>query len=168
MGTYLTVSLPILFLAAVIQSSFIPQLRIFGGNPDLVLLLVLSWSLNTDIDEALVWAFVGGILQDLLSAAPTGAATLSMLPTLYLIHLLNRQVFKIGFPLAMLILFIGSVVKESMMALIMSVSGFTFDVVAVINVVLPTVLYNMVVGVVVYVMVRWLQRRTRPDTRSFR
>ena len=42
MGSW--VGVPLLILAAVLQVTIVPQLRIQGGEPDLVLLLVLAYA----------------------------------------------------------------------------------------------------------------------------
>ncbi|MEL6216549.1 MAG: rod shape-determining protein MreD, partial [Pseudomonadota bacterium] len=112
MGAYITASLPIMFVAVVLQSSFIYQVRVLGGMPDLVLLLTLCWSFDRDLDEGLVWAFVGGILADLQSAAPTGTTTLALIPALIVIYGLNRQLYRINYLLALGVIFGGTVVKE--------------------------------------------------------
>ena len=39
------VGLPLLALAAVLQATLLPQVRLFGGTVDLVLLLTLNWTL---------------------------------------------------------------------------------------------------------------------------
>ena len=49
MGTYW--SIPLIALAVVLQATFIPQIRILGGEPDLVFLLVLSWSINGRLEQ---------------------------------------------------------------------------------------------------------------------
>jgi len=166
MGATLSLALPILFLAAVLQSSFVPQVRVFGGAPDLVFLIVLSWAVDRDLDEGLVWAFVGGILQDLLSAAPTGASTLGMIPMLFVIYLLNRQVYSVGLLTIPVLFFAGTFVKEGVLAVVMAIAGYASNPVNLVSyVILPTALYNVAVGFLVFGLVRWMQRRLRPTTR---
>ncbi|HRF94610.1 MAG TPA: rod shape-determining protein MreD, partial [Aggregatilineales bacterium] len=65
MGNFL--SFPILIVAAILQATFMPQIRLLGGSPDLVFLVVLAWSINAELDSSVLWAFVGGISLDLLS-----------------------------------------------------------------------------------------------------
>lgn len=162
MGATLSISFPLLFLAVVAQSSLVPQVRVLGGGPDLVLLLVLTWASDAELDESLVWAFVGGIMQDLLSAAPTGASTLGMIPTVAAIYLLKSQLYRVGPFLMLLVLFAGTFVKEAVLWLVMALAGYNGDPFALVPyVVLPSAVYNAVAGLPAYFIVRWIQRRFR-------
>ena len=64
MGNFL--SIPLLGVAAALQASLMPQIRLLGGEPDLVFLLVIAWAINRELEDGVIWAFVGGILLDLL------------------------------------------------------------------------------------------------------
>jgi rod shape-determining protein MreD len=71
-------SIPVLAIAVILQATVMPELRIQGGMPDLVLLLVLAWSLMGGFEQGIIWAIVGGMLQDLISAAPLGTTSLAL------------------------------------------------------------------------------------------
>ncbi|HVO43543.1 MAG TPA: rod shape-determining protein MreD, partial [Aggregatilineales bacterium] len=76
LGRYL--SIPLLFIAVILQTTVIPEIRIGGGGPDLVLMMVISWGLLAEADEAIFWAVVGGIIQDLAIGLPTGMSALAL------------------------------------------------------------------------------------------
>lgn len=76
MGSY--VGIPILIIAAVLNATVMPEFRIGGGAPDLVLIIVVSWALLADVREAMLWSVVGGVLQDWLSVAPVGTSALGL------------------------------------------------------------------------------------------
>jgi rod shape-determining protein MreD len=72
------VGFPLLLITAVLDATFMSLFRIWGGAPNLVLMVVVSWALLTELDEALPWAVMGGIMRDLLSVAPTGSSALAL------------------------------------------------------------------------------------------
>lgn len=74
--------LPIFFLA-VLQGSVLPL--------NLVLLLVLLWVVFRPIREALVIAFLAGILLDLAKSQTLGVSSLILLGASYLLHLYSRR-----------------------------------------------------------------------------
>ena len=74
MGTPWWVAPPLLFGAALLQSSFFPALGLPVLRPDFVLQMVVIWAVLRGWREALPWAFVGGLLLDLFSGAPFGTA----------------------------------------------------------------------------------------------
>ena len=123
MGSYW--SLPLIALAVVLQSSVIPQIRIFGGEPDLVLLLVLSWSVNGRLEQDVTWAFVGGIAQDLMSATPLGASVIGLVLLAFGIDQLKQQVYRIGFMLIIALVIAGTILQKVVLMIVAGFSGFT-------------------------------------------
>lgn len=169
MGSSISVSVPLLLFAAILQASVLPQFRILGGAPDLVFLLVLTWATHSDLDEAIAWAFIGGIAQDLLSAAPTGSSVLGMILMVFVVYLLNRQLYRTGIFMLLLLTFSGTFVKELLSAIAMTAAGFSTDLLLSLEyVILPSAIYNTALVLFVYAFVRFLQRRLQRDPRVFR
>ena len=69
-NVYLLIALVV--AAAVIHVTWLPRLPV---RPDLMLVLVVAWSLLRGVEEGLLWAFIGGVLLDLLSVGPFGGFT---------------------------------------------------------------------------------------------
>lgn len=69
-------------LAALLETSVAPELTISGAQVDLVLSLAIVAAMTMGADDALVWAFLGGLMLDMLiPGRPIGATTLSLLLT---------------------------------------------------------------------------------------
>ncbi|HXI18994.1 MAG TPA: rod shape-determining protein MreD, partial [Chloroflexota bacterium] len=64
----------LLFIAALLQSSFFPVLGMDRARPELVVTAVVIWAVLRGMREALPWAFIGGLLLDLFSQGPFGTA----------------------------------------------------------------------------------------------
>ena len=157
MGSYLGILL--LLLAAVLQSTFMPQIRIFGGTPDLVFLIVLAWSVNASLESSVTWAFIGGVAQDLLSASPTGASVVGMLLVVFGVEQLKRQVYRIGFLLILALVMVGTLTQKLIFALLMGIAGFQFSLVDhFVYVIAPSIAYNLVFTLPVLWLVRRLER----------
>lgn len=158
MGNYL--SIVILALAAAFQASIGPQIRLLGGEPDVVFLVVLSWSVNARLEEAVLWAFVGGIMQNLLSAAPLGASSMGMILVIFAVDAIRQQVYRIGLPLLILFVLVGSFVQQVVLMVILALTGFEIRWLDNLGyVVLPTIAYNLVFIGPIYWFVRRIQRR---------
>lgn len=163
-----TLSLPILALAAVLQASIVPQFSILGGRPDLVFLLVVSWALNAPLAEGIVWAFVGGILQDLMSAAPTGTSVIGLVLIVFALDIFRQQVYRIGLVTLMWTALAGTLVHQVAVMVVLSLSGFEILFVSSFGyVVLPTMFYNFVVLFPVYFVTRRIQKRVVGRVRFF-
>ncbi len=67
-------------IAALIETSVAPELTIGGAQVDLVLAFAIVAAMAMGIEDGLVWAFLGGLMLDMLIAGrPVGATTLSLL-----------------------------------------------------------------------------------------
>lgn len=157
MGVF--IGFPILALAAVAQSTFTPQIQLLGGRPDLVFLLVLCWSIHSNLDTAVMWAMMGGIMQDLLSQLPVGTSTLGMVPLVFIISGLSRQVYRIGFVTLIGLVIVGTLLKFFVQLIILLLSGYSLSLIEIGYVVMPTLFYNLVFVWPIYWFVRRIQRR---------
>lgn len=156
-----TISLPILALAAILQTTVMPQFRILGGEPDLTFLIVLGWSIHGRLDQSVVWAFVGGIAQDLLSAAPTGTSVVGLLLTVFMVTAVKAQLYRVGFLSTIGLIVAGTLVHKLTYILIVSLTGLRVPIInGMLFVAVPTVVYNIVFILPVYRFVRFIQRRT--------
>lgn len=90
----LHIGIPLMLLAALIQATILPHLRIFGGHPDLVIILTMAWAFLDDGLEGAAWALAGGVALDVLSGAPLGFSSLALLPAVFLISLAETQVYR--------------------------------------------------------------------------
>lgn len=67
-------------VAALVETSVLPELQIGGAKADLVFVLAIVATMLMGVEDGLVWAFLGGLMLDmLLPARPLGATTLALL-----------------------------------------------------------------------------------------
>jgi len=68
-------------LAALLEASVLPELSIAGAKPDVVLVMAIVAVLWVGLEEGLVWAFLGGVMLDLIvsSERPLGTAIFALL-----------------------------------------------------------------------------------------
>ncbi len=67
-------------VAAILEVSVLTQLQLAGVRPDLVLAVGVGVAMTMGFDAGIVWAFVGGLLLDvMLPERPIGSTTMAML-----------------------------------------------------------------------------------------
>lgn len=67
-------------VAALIETTVIPEIAIFGIQANLLLALAVAATVVMGIEDGLVWAFVGGLIIDMLTPArPVGSTTFVLL-----------------------------------------------------------------------------------------
>lgn len=149
-----------------------PYLRVGGVQPDLTLLFVGAWSLRRGVEEGAVWAFIGGIVLDLLSAGPPAALIFGLLAVSLILGIdpstgIGRTQTRPfgGNPFALIV---GVALATLAFHLTLLVAlGLVGRPVAWLDagtrVVAPRVLFNLILMPLVYRALGWLDRRTRRE-----
>lgn len=145
----------------VIQSTLIPHLSLGGIKPDIVLLVVVSWSLLRGAEEGVVWGFIGGILLDLLSGAPFGVSTIAMALVSFLTGVGEVNVFRTNIALPLATTFFATIAYNLIFLILLQAMGWPIAWIdGFIRVILPTTILNTLLMPLVYRPMRWLHRRT--------
>jgi rod shape-determining protein MreD len=157
------ISLPILLVVAILQSTIVPLMRTFGGGPDLVLVLVVSWTLLAGLEEGIVWAMVGGILQDLLTGIPTGTTALTLVIVVFIVNLVVGEIGKGNFVVPPLAIVASTAGYELGLAILLAILGRGVSFGYVITVVaIPTLLLNVLIILPVFRIMAWVFFISRP------
>lgn len=163
-----SLSLIVLVAAALIQSGLTPHIRILGAGPDLVLLCVLAWALDAPLEQGVVWAIVGGVIQDLLSVATTGISAVGLLLLVFATNAFTGQVFGLRVLLMLGLTAGGSVAYHLVQMILLALTGHQVNLIRDLGyVVLPGMLYNLALALPVYWFIRRLQRRFLPERHRF-
>ena len=161
-GRYL--SIPVLAIVVVIQTTVVPEIRLGNAMPDLVLTLVLAWSLMAGFQQGIVWAMVGGLLQDLVSAAPLGTTSLALVVVIALASLVFGQISPRNLVYPALAAGGGTVVAHVVTLVVLVVVGRTLPVIdQLVSVTLPSLVYNAVVMIPVYRLLGMFYLSARPS-----
>jgi rod shape-determining protein MreD len=152
---------PLLVGVAAVQVSLLPHLTIVGVRPDLMLLVVISWSLLRGTGEGLLWAFVGGLCLDFLSGAPFGVSTLALLIVSFLASLGEVRIYGTHIILPLSTIFLATIVYDFIFLLLLQVLGRPVPwVESAISIILPSTFLNVFLMLPVYWAIRWLDVKT--------
>jgi rod shape-determining protein MreD len=152
--------LPLLAIVAILQTTLLPSLAIWSVFANLPLLVVVSWGLLRGPREGALWGFLAGLMVDLLSGAPFGAATVSLIAVGFLAGLGETTVFRARIALPMIVMFLATIVYELLFLLMMRISGqgvAWLD--SIIRLVIPSAVLNAVLTPVVFLAMSWLYTR---------
>lgn len=160
----LYIVLPLLTVAALVQSSALAGVSLFGARPDLVFLLVAGWAFLRGPVEGSIWALIGGLLLDTLSGGPFGGFTLALLAAAILVgQQWGRELGSTTFQL-MLLALVACFLYHGVLLLALSGTGYTVNWPhALSHVAAPSALINALLAPVVHQPLAWLDRRTRPE-----
>jgi rod shape-determining protein MreD len=173
MGRYL--SILILGAAAALSTTILPQLLAFvvslagnltpaldntRGQINLVMLVVLAWSIRAELSSAFVWAFIGGVLIDLFSILPLGTSSAGLLIIAYFANGVARQVYRVRIFTILAMTAVATIFFYAFSYVGLLLLGNSYDLMLQTRLVLiPSLLYNLVVCLPVYGLIRLVQRR---------
>lgn len=156
------IAVPLLALVAVLQSAVLRQIEFAGGNLDLLLLVVLCWSMLRP-EQGLVWAAVGGLVADLLSGGPFGATAIVLLVTALAAGQVQGRLWGRHPLIIMGLALLGTGTSHLLGLAILGLTGRPLDVgYTLAYVTLPTAFINVALVLPVYSALRALDRATRP------
>ena len=160
--------IPILLVAAVVQSVVFERISILGGRPDLVLLLVVTWSIIRGADEGALWGFVGGVCCDLLSGSGLGLWTLSLTAVGLLVgqpwvHALGPTIIRLALMSAA-----GTLFGHLLLVLAMGLFGHFVAIGRAIQTVAgPAAVLNFLLSPFAFTFLVWFHRRSRRNLGGF-
>ncbi len=140
---------PLLGVLSMFQASLTSIFTIYGVKPDLVLLVILTWTLLFGSASGLIWAFVGGVWLDIFSGGPMGASSLALMTASLLGGVGHRSLSRFNILVPVFIVILGSLTFSFIYLSILEVldlagwfSGSLEFLPAVESIVIPSMLYN--------------------------
>jgi rod shape-determining protein MreD len=156
-------SIPLLILAAIAQSTVLYQVRFLNGHLDLILTIVVAWSLVQRTNQGPVWALVGGIATDTLSGGPPGATTLSLAAVAFVIALTEGRFYRANWPVALIASVLGTLIYHLLYLAILAANGYPVNFAeALATVTFPSAILNVLLMLPVYQTTKWLAVRVAP------
>jgi len=171
MGYYLAIPILALVVAyqssllpnvvqGTLQASLLPNVDFYVAKPDLVLLIVLSWAVHSELEEAIFWAFAGGIMRDLLSVTPVGTSVMGLLIMIFAINILARNFYQFSIFFLIFFVVIGTFLQHFIVQGVLAIGGYPPDFgQSLPYFTLPTLLYNVVLVLPIYFVLRRIQKR---------
>ena len=159
-GAYVAVA--VLALMVLVQASLLPRIRFLGAQPDLLLVLVVCWSLGYGVTEGLIVAFLGGLAIDVIAGLPLGTSPLTLMPICFLAIIWRNSVYVNNIWLPVLLVAIATPLQGWLMLFTRQVRGLPVEWAGTTTqVILPAVVLNVLVAIVVVRLMRRIGGRSR-------
>lgn len=151
----LIISILMLSIVGLMQSTLLYPISLRGVKPDLVLLIVVAWSLLRGTEEGMLWGFVGGVILDLLSGTPFGMCILAMVATCFLVSLGKVGFFPTHITLPLLAMCVATITYYLLsLFLLRAVASPVAWRETVVRIVLPATLLNGLCMPLIYGIMR--------------
>ena len=149
MTTIIWVSMVV--ITAIIQSTVLPLIGFQGISPDMLLVVVVSYSLLSGKEKGFGIGFFAGLLQDLAFGNIFGINTLSKMAVGYLFGLAERKVFKEKVLLPVAATAVATLLHSVVMFIVLFLLGYKVDLLGTLtNHVVPLIGYNILIAIPVH------------------
>lgn len=154
-------ALPILGLMVILQSAIFSQIHLLYGTLDLVLLVLIAWSVQERVTTAWHWGVIAGLLASLATAIPAAAIILAYVAATG-IAISMRRIFWQRPLLAMATAtFLATLATQAISVSALVISGTPLPLLeAFYMITIPSALLNLLLAIPVYALfgdlARWL------------
>lgn len=133
--------------AAILQTTLGNRIAIFTARPDLVLLLVVTFSVVRGVEEGLLGGIIGGLLVDMLSVVPFGTATLGMGFAGLVTGLGEANIYRANLIVPLVAVFLATVFYHSFIMLALQAAGWSVEWISTLALqTVPGALFNAVLA----------------------
>jgi len=127
-------SIPILFFVLMLQTTIVSTLPLLHGYADLILLVLVAWSLQERVQFSWVWSLVAGLMVGYVSALPMFVPVAGYLFVTIACRLLLRRVWQSPILVMFIVTFVGSLVTQFLALIVLIVLGYSnLPIVASVN-----------------------------------
>ncbi len=157
------VAIPVLGLAIVLQTSIIERINLLNGAADLVLLIVAAWCLQERSKGTWFWGAAAGLLVGFVSGIPWYIYLAGYLIVVALARVLAHRVWQAPLLAMFTVTLFGTMVLLMLayMERSLLVVSLPFNL-SFVQIILPSILLNMLMAIPVHSLVRDLANRLYP------
>jgi rod shape-determining protein MreD len=156
------IGLPLLILVALMEVSVLPMFRLYGLQPNLLLVVLVAWLIVRGANEAFILAPIGGVILGLVDGAPVGTALIGLAPLAFLQELRGSQLREGGLIAAVAFTILMSLFYNYTHLAVYTVIGDSGSwITASTRIILPTVFLNVVILLPLY----WALTIASPEQR---
>jgi hypothetical protein len=149
------VAVPLLVLAVIFQTAVISRITLLSGAADLMLLILVAWALQEQVESSWHWAVLGALLVAFVSAAPPVIPIVGYILAVVFARYVIRQIWQTPILALFSVTFFSTLVYQLLAYLVLLATGTRLafdDVLALI--VLPSVFLNLLLAIPVHSLIR--------------
>jgi hypothetical protein len=149
------IAIPVLGLAFIFQMAILSRMTLLSGAVDLVLLIIVAWALQEQVQSAWHWAALAGLLAGFASGLPPFVPVLIYLLAVGLARFILRQIWQTPILALFSVTFFATLISSVITFLGLSLNGKLLpfgDVLALIT--LPSVFLNLLFILPVHAIIR--------------
>ena len=155
---------PVLGSLLIFQSAVVSHFPLLHGTADLVLLAVVAWAIQKNVESAWQWGIIGGLMIGLVSEIPLVVPLVSYLLAVGLAVALRQRVWQIPILAVLVATFFGTLAVNLTTFTALRIGGTPLPLFESLNlIVLPSLLLNLLLSVPFYIVLGDLAKWLYPE-----
>jgi rod shape-determining protein MreD len=149
------IAIPVFAFALMLQTAVISRITLLTGAADLVLLVLVAWALQEQVESAWHWAVLAGLMVAFFSGLPPVVPVLGYLLAVALARFVIHQVWQTPILALLSVTFFGTLIFHLLTYTVLFFNGTPLpfgDVLALIT--LPSVFLNFLLSIPVHSLIR--------------
>jgi len=158
------IGVPILLRALMPQTIVVSSLPMLSGYADLVLLVLVAWSLQSRGYSAWIWAALAGLMVGFVSAVPLVISVTGYVFVTFIARLFRQRVWQTPVFSMFVVTFLGSLITQGLTMGALIFTGVQLPIYDSLNlVVMPGTLLNLLLALPVYAVITDLAQSMYPE-----
>lgn len=159
----IVIAFPILFILLLLQTTIFSQITLLSGSIDLVLIWLAAWTIQGQVKSSWIWMILAGIFVSYVTAIPWPVIFISYAGATAAARMINKRVWQSPLLMMFFVTIFGSLLLYtlSFMALVIDGVNIQLDT-ALIEVIIPSILMNLLFAIPVYAIARDTARWVYP------
>jgi rod shape-determining protein MreD len=149
------IGIPILALAFMLQTAVVSRITLLSGAADMVLLIIVAWALQEQVESSWQWAILAGLMAAFVSGLPPLTLLVAYLLAVALARYTIRQIWQTPILALFSVTFFSTLIIHFITFLALWMQGSSLsvgDVLALIT--LPSVFLNLLLALPVHSLIR--------------
>lgn len=149
------VAIPVLALALMLQMAVISRITLLSGAADLMLVIVIAWALQEQVESAWHWGILASLLVAFVSAIPPMVPILGYLLAVGFSRFVIRQIWQSPILALFSVTFFSTLIYHIITYLALFITGAQLpleDSLALIT--LPSIFLNLLIAIPVHSLIR--------------
>jgi rod shape-determining protein MreD len=156
-------AIPVFGILIILQATVVSRVQLLNGTADLVLLALVSWTLQERVTSAWRWAIIAGFFYTLASALPPGSMAAAYLLVTGFTLLLKKRVWQAPVLAMLVATFAGTLIGQTFSYLGRLLEGVVLPLGDVMNLItLPSLLLNLLLALPVFLIISDLANWLHP------
>ena len=146
-----------------LQNAVFSQTTLISGTADVILLFLAAWSLQEQVKNSWLWTIIAGLLISFTSAMPFYAPLIGYLSVVGISKLLQVRIWRVPIFAMFIVTLLGTILQHIVYIILLQVAGASIPWgVSIDQVVLPSLLLNLIFALPIYAVVNELVGRIYP------